>query len=125
MIRSLIFNNHNLQAPSNNYDSRGAHSVLTNVVIKVLLLKVTFNFLKKLDGLIEILVRFWKHCFESLKTSVLKTSQQIKNPFKFKIGIGSICFHWIKTNNLFKYVPMFIGWNINVGENWGGMQSWK
>jgi hypothetical protein len=58
MIRSLIFNNHNLQAPSNNYDSRGAHSVLTNVVIKVLLLKVTFNFLKKLDGLIEILVRF-------------------------------------------------------------------
>jgi len=20
---------------------------------------------------------------------------------------------------------MFMGWNINVGENWGGMQSWK
>jgi hypothetical protein len=43
MIRSLIFNNHNLQAPSNNYDSRGARSVLTNVVIKFFLLKVTFN----------------------------------------------------------------------------------
>lgn len=43
MIRSLIFNNHNLQAPSNNYDSREAHSVLTNIVIKFMLLKVTFN----------------------------------------------------------------------------------
>jgi hypothetical protein len=42
MIRSLIFNNQNLQAPSNNYDSRGA----PNVVIKFLLLKVTFNFKK-------------------------------------------------------------------------------
>ncbi len=43
MIRSLIFDNQNLQAPSNNYDSRGAHSVLTDVVIKFFLLKVTFN----------------------------------------------------------------------------------